>query len=345
MDTIEIGHNSAIVAYSEFRGQIAELRELNSKVAFDYEDTRGNKDARTHVYKLRQTKSAVEKARKDEKAASLEYGRRVDEQAKAIMTEIEAMIDVHAKPLEEIEQREKNRVAKHQDNMREISEGGNTATERWSEWPLEMMTERLAEIEAEPITEEYWEEFALQAAQAREVAITQIKAAISRWEKRDAEQAELARLRQEAEDRSRADREADIRREAEQKAAREAEIKAEQERLRVAEEAERAKQESERRELELRLTAERAEREKSEAEQRATNAAKEAEERLRCEAEEKARKEAAEAEAREANKRHRTAVNRKAKEALVAGGLSEIDAVTAITLIAQKAVPHVHISY
>ena len=82
MDSAPVqGHNSNIAVYDEFRGQLSELRDANAKTVFDYEDPKGNKDARSHVYKLRQTKSAVEMARKEEKAESLAYGRRVDEQA------------------------------------------------------------------------------------------------------------------------------------------------------------------------------------------------------------------------------------------------------------------------
>ena len=95
-----------IVAYNEFRGQLAELKANNAALVFDYANPLGNKAARSHVYKLRQTKAAVDKVRKAEKEASLERGRKVDAEAKEIMSEIEAMIDIHQKPLDEIEERE-----------------------------------------------------------------------------------------------------------------------------------------------------------------------------------------------------------------------------------------------
>lgn len=339
------GHNSAIAVYDEFRAQLGELKKLNEETMFNYEDSKGNKDARSHVYKLRQTKSAVEQARKKEKAESLEYGRRVDEQAKEIAVEIDKMIKVHAAPLEEIEQREKDRIEWHKTNLEEIEGAGRQTTEQWLDLPLEAMRERLAEVEAGSIGEDCWEEFALLAAQAKDAAIALMRDAIARREAHDAEQAELARLRKESADREQADRERTIREEATRHAAEEAEQKAKAERERAEAEATAVRESAERRELELKLAAETAEREKAEAEQRAATAAKDAEERVRREAADRAVKDAAEADAREADKKHHAAVNRAAVAALVKGGLPEDMAKQAVTLIAQKAIPNVSISY
>lgn len=343
--TTMLGHNSAITAYDEFRAQLGELRETNAAMAFDYADPKGNKEARSHVYKLRQTKSAVESARKKEKAASLEYGRRVDEQAKEIVTEIEGMIEVHEKPIREIEQREKDRVERHKFKQAQIEQLGQDIARRWMELSLDAMKGRLGDVEAIPTGEDYWEEFAPLAAPAIETALASIRDAIDRREKYDAEQAELERLRVEAEERRRQDHEESIRKEAAQRATKEAERKAQQEQERKEADAAREREASERRERELTLAAEAAEREKVEAEQRAAAAEKETEERLRREATELAEKEAAETARREADKKHRSAINRGAVAALVKGGLSDDAAKQAVTLIAQKAVPNITISY
>src|ERR1700719_1874247 len=53
----------------------------------------------------------------------------------------------------------------------------------------------------------------------------------------------------------------------------------------------------------------------------------------------------AEAERREANKRHAAAVNRKARDALVAGGMVEEAATLAVTLIASRKIPAISITY
>lgn len=106
-----------IAVYDQFRAQLAEIAADNAAQVFDYEDEQGNEDARSHVYKLRKTKSAIEKARKAAKAASLEYGRRVDGEAKDIVAQIEEMIEVHAAPLKAIEDREAQRVADIADRL------------------------------------------------------------------------------------------------------------------------------------------------------------------------------------------------------------------------------------
>lgn len=338
---LEQKQDQQIAVYDEFRSQLAQLKDMNDRAVFDYEDPKGNKEARSHVYKLRQTRAAVEKARKEEKAASLEYGRRVDSEAKEIAAEIDSMIEVHAKPLEEIERRERDRVERHEANLSEIVEAGEQTKAGWIEIPLQAMKDRMAEIEAQPITKDVWEEFAVRAAEAKDAALSAMRAAIAQREEHDAKEAELERLRKEAEERAQKDRDEQIRREAAERAQREAEDRAQREREQAEAKAKAEREAGERRELELRLAAERAEREKMEAEQRAERAAEEAERK----AKEAKRLEAEEAAKREADKKHRGAVNRAAAEALVAGGMSEDAAKLAVTLIAKKSVPRVTIAY
>ena len=337
--------SDGIAVYNEFRAQLAELDATNSKLVFNYEDPKGNKDARSHIYKLRQTKALVDKAREKEKRASLEYGRRVDAEAKEIIEKIDSMISVHAVPLDEIEQREKSRIAKHEQNLSEIVTAGEYTSSNWMSIPLDAIRDRLAEINAITLTQDYWQEFLPRAAEAKDKTLSQIRDAIGKRAKYDEEQAELERLRKEAEERARKDREEQIRREAEQKALADAEARARAERERTEAAAKAEREAAERRELELKLAAERAEREKVEAQQRAERAAKEAEERLLREQEEAKRKEAEAAAKREADKKHRAKINNAAVSAFVAGGMSEEAAKLAVTLIAKASIPAVSISY
>ncbi|MFK1470063.1 hypothetical protein ACIUZ0_36575, partial [Pseudomonas aeruginosa] len=52
-----------------------------------------------------------------------------------------------------------------------------------------------------------------------------------------------------------------------------------------------------------------------------------------------------EAAAREADKAHKKAINNEALAAFVAGGMDESSARRAVTLIAQRKVPHISINY
>lgn len=341
-----------LVVYDPFRAQLVELRETNAKTVFDYETPAGNKDARSHVRKLRLTKGAVEKARKAEKEDALSYGRRVDKEANEIKDEIDRMIDVHEKPLDEIKQREEERKEELGKALGGIKAEGEGAAAMWMDMPAEDLLTRLRHLEDVREGEEHWQEFAEEAAAVKATALEQVRKALTDRAKHDEEQAELQRLREQQAERDRQEeaRQAEERRkeeerrrkaeeeriakEAEQRARAEAELKASQERA-------RAEAEAKQRETELRLQAEQAERQRLEAEQRA----REAEEKARREQEEKRKAEEEAARKREANKKHQAAVNNKAATALVAGGLSQEAAKTAITLIAQKAVPGVTISY
>ena len=146
-------NDGGIAVYNEFRSQLAELKNTNAKMVFDYETAKGVREARSYIYKLRQTKAAVDKARVHEKAVSLEYGRRVDAEAKEIIAEIETMMEVHEAPLLEIERREKVRVEGLNNRLNEMIETGRYTSEQWMALPVEAMKDRLAEIEAERITQ------------------------------------------------------------------------------------------------------------------------------------------------------------------------------------------------
>lgn len=322
--------SNAIAIYEPFRAQLGELKQFNDSVVFDYASPKGEREARSHVYKLRQTKAAVEKARKDEKAASLEYGRQVDAQAKEIVTEIEAMIEVHQRPLDEIAQREKDRQAKHLEKLERMRSWFTATNEDLS---AAQLRDRLAQLESYALGP-HWEEFEVDAARTKDEGVAALRAMIERREKYEAEQAELARLREEQARREREERETRIAKEAEARA------------LRQAEESAKAEREAaERRELELKLAAERAEREKAEAIQRAERAAVEAEAKARRDAEAAAARERAETEKREANKRHVAKVNRAAVEALIAGGIEAETAGAVVDLIAARKIPNVTIAY
>ena len=161
----------------------------------------------------------------------------------------------------------------------------------------------IAETEATDTQDASWAEYQARAAEAKETALAKFRLDLKVAEQREAEQAELARLRAEAEERARKDAEEQATRErakAEQRAAEEAEA------ARIA--AEKAEAERAARiECEKREAAEQAVRE---AEARAKREAEEAAARHKRELEEAHRKAAAAAEA----ERQRIVAERKAEE-------------------------------
>lgn len=346
---------SAVAEYRPFYADLAKLEKENELAAFDYESPKGNKEARSHVYKLRQTKGALEKVRKEAKEESLRIGRAVDAEAKEINARIEAMIQVHQVKLDEIEQRERDRINAIQSRIDDI---GRVIDSRAS---VDLRA-RIAEIEAIAIDDTF-AEFIADAARTKDAALNKYRPMLADAEKAEAEAAELARLRAEAEARAQKDRDDAIAKAAEERARAEAQAAADRAAKAaaqaIADAAAKAKADreaAERRELELKLQAEQAERRRVEAEQKAEQDRKDAE--IRAE-QEKARaiqaekdrvaamaKAEADAQAkREANKAHRAKINNAALAALVAGGISEDCGKECIKLIASGKVPAIQINY
>ena len=98
--------------------EIAKQQAVN---AFPYSHPAGEKSARSYIAGLRKIRSRIESARKEAKAYALDYGRAVDAQAKALEAEILALIEPHQQALDEIAQRERERVAGHEESLRLIS--------------------------------------------------------------------------------------------------------------------------------------------------------------------------------------------------------------------------------
>jgi len=249
----------ALVAkkFHSFEAELAKLEEFNHNEVFDYESKDGNKDARSHVAKLRKVKASIERARKEAKADALEYGRKVDAEAKKHSDRIVDMIELHDKPLREIKERfdrkKSNLELCETEDSREMSSG-----------ELRSLFNKIDAIDPEGD---------IQVEIAKEDSLKRIASAITEavsMEKqeayRQAELRELERLRKE-----KAEREAQEQREAEDRARQE-------EAIRQANAREKAEKEA------AILREERAKREKAEAEKRAA----EAEERARQAVEEAA---------------------------------------------------------
>ena len=351
-----IKEESAVAEYQPFYAQLAELEQKNATLVFDYQSPKGNKEARSHINTLRLTKGALERTRKSAKEESLRIGRAIDAEAKEIGARIEAMISVHQLAVDEIEQREKQRLADLAErlaNLRSTGTAARTAAE---------MAEAIAILEPLVIGDD-WEEFKPQALEVKDDLLRNLRVRHAEYVADEAKEAELARLRAEAAERERLEREAAIVRVAEERARAEAARVAQEAEARAAAEREAAA----RRELELKLQAENAERRRVEAEQRAEQERVDAiarAERLATEAAAAAERqaadavrreqdrvaaaalaEAAEQARREKDKKHKASINRAALSALVAGGLSEECAKQCVTLIASGKVPAISIAY
>jgi colicin import membrane protein len=332
---------SAPAVFNEFRSQLAALEENNSAVVFDYATPKGNKEARSHIYTLRQTKSAVEKARKQAKQDALDYGRIVDSSAKEICDKIDQMIDVHSAPLLEIEQKEAARVCAHRDGIAVILNYSSSHHATLKSIDVSVCIEELEKL----APDEKYEEFTAEAIKSFKASMEYLVTCRDNAEKREIEQAELDRLRKESAEREQKEREERIAAEAANRAKAEAEAKAKEEAESIQRKAEQEKREAEERDRQNRIAIERAEREKAEAEKRAIDAERRAKEQAEREIADRQAREKADAEARESNKRHLSKINNEAADDFVSAGLSEESAKAAVRAIASRLVRNVSIKY
>ena len=270
----------------------------------------------------------------------------------------DALRDEIRQPLTDWENAEAARVQKHKNAIEALRDLSRQSMGKDSA----AIAALLEQAEAVALGE-HWEEFAAEAGKAKDETVAVLRMDLANRQKYEAEQAELARLREEAARREQEERERRIAEEAAERARREAEAKAQAER----EAAERARIAAEQAEARAKAEAEAAklreqdaERRRADAEERAKREAKEREERAErdrlaaIEAERKRAAEQAERERqeRESEEKRRAAdvenkrrVNREIVDDLVAAGLTEEQAKSAVTAIAKGKVRNVRIAY
>lgn len=324
---------------------IEKIRAEALSLVPDLSTKKGRDAIASMAYKVRQAKSALDKVGKELVDRLKEQPKLVDAERKRMRETLDALAEQVRKPLDEFEAKEAERIAKHQANVDTLRPA-----------PLDGMTadniQMLLTCINSAHVDETWEEFEAEAHRMKAATIAIYQEALEKRKQYEYEQAELARLRAEAEERAKKDREEQIAREAADKAKREAEEIAAREKAEAEAKAKAEREAAERRELELRLATEKAEKDrlaadkaKRDAEERAAKAAAETEARLKREAEEKAEAERREVARREADKKHRAKINNDAAAAIVAIGFNDDQAKQIITLIAQGKVPNVKINY
>ena len=341
---------TALAVYSAPQGLDPYLTKIKDELdAFvpDVSTKKGRDAIASIAYKVAKGKTALDNIGKELVADLKDVPKKIDAERKRMRDLMDQWKDDVRAPLTAWEEAEAAREAGHKAGI----EWFQLRAKGHHDLDSTELRATLSEVDARAV-DESWQEFEAEAHRAKAKAMDALTAALAAREKLEAEQAELAKLRAEAAAREQKDREERIAREAAEQAQRAAEAKAQAEREAAIKREAEAAAAAERRELELKLAAERAEREKAEAIQREQQAKADAERREAeaVAAEQRrvaaiAEAEAKEAKRREADKAHKTAINRAALEAFVAGGMAEECAKLAVTLIAKKAIPAVSITY
>lgn len=331
----------------------------------DLKTRKGRERIASLAAKVSKSKTAVEKPGRDYLRRLKEMPKVVEAELRVFVTAMDALRDETRRPLTEWEAAEDARVDRHNDRLNWLK----TLTDDLGELTSLHINGLIAEAEGMQLGA-HWEEFEAEAANAKDKVLATLRAALQKREQFEAEQAELARLRREADERAEQDRirlaqesavEVERQRVAqEQQAAREAAARREQE---LIDQAAAQEREAENQRLQLKLQAEQAERARIQAEadrvateqrmeqerQDAARRQEEAAEQARQDERRRADAAAAEIlrqqEAREADKAHKAKINRAALDAFIAGGMPEDCAKQAVTLIAQRKIPAIQITY
>ncbi len=100
-----------LVKFDQVKADMAAFQKENNNLVFNYEDPQGNKDARSHIFKLRKIKTVIADIHKETKAEAWGVCRMLDKEKKDLTIQVDGWIDVHYKPIKEIEEREAKAAA------------------------------------------------------------------------------------------------------------------------------------------------------------------------------------------------------------------------------------------
>lgn len=271
----------------------------------DVTTAKGRKAIASLAYKVAQSKTALDEAGKALNEAARQQINAVDAERRKVRDRLDALRDEARAPLTAWEKAEEERVQRIKDRLEKVRTAHTMLPEGAT---AEQIAALLARVEAMAI-DDTWAEFVADAARYKDQAVATLRNMQAEATRREAQEAELARLRAEAEARAEADRKraeaeaAEAARVAAEKAEAERQARIEQEKqeaaARAAAEAEaRAKAEADRLVAEAKAAADRAAQEAAEREAALLRRIEEDRQR-----EEKARQEA-EAARIEAETRH-----------------------------------------
>lgn len=354
---VVIEPTTAVALFTEGQGVdelLADIRQKASSLVPDVTTAKGRKEIASIAYAVAKTKTYLDGLGKELTDQYKEIPKRIDANRKAMRDYLDDLKDEVRAPLTQYEAAEEARVAALKERMTAFSD----AKQATSELPSAELEHYLQQIEAIAI-DDSWEEMTAQAGVAKDAAMLHLRTAIEKAKEREAQAAELERLRQEAAAREQADRERLI---AEQAAAAEAQ-RQEQARL----DAERRAAEARQREEQAKIQMYEADRRAQMAEEQRKAEAEQAEQR-RLQAEENARRQAEEAAARAAEQErqrieneqrlkaeedarraadrvHRGRINSAIVMDLMGLGLSEDVAVNLVKKIAGNKIDHLTINY
>lgn len=370
---------TALAVYSAEKGLEPWLQVIRSKIdgfTPDISSRKGREAIASMAYAVARSKTALDDVGKKLVADLKEVPKKIDAERKRVRDTLDSWQEEVRRPLNEWQAAEDKRVDDHNQGIQIIKD-----LAVFAETPTAaVVAQAIADLELVAL-DDSWEEFLPEAAQVKEKSLATLRVLLADRTKHEAELAEIAKFNAEKAEREQQERDAAIARAAVEKAQREAAEAAQAERDAAArreqaliDQATQAQRDADQKirdaeaaaanqALQLQLAAEQAERQKLQAEadrveaiRREEQQAIEAEQRQAAAVEkarlaEVARANAAadeinrQAAAREADKAHKGAIYKAAKEAFIANGMSEECARLAVKVIASGFIPAISITY
>lgn len=324
---------SALEVYQKQNGLDPFLEKIRKEIdAFvpDVSTKKGRDAVASMAYKVSKSKTALDDVGKELVNDLKELPKKIDAERKRVREILDSWKEEVRKPLTDWEQEEANRIDKCKSGIENI----RLMTADIDVINSITIKERISNLESIVTDATIFQEFEIEAVRTKESILNQLKQTLVKRDQYESEQAELAKLRSEAEAKAQKDREEKIVKEAEERAIKFAEDKAKAEKERVEQIAKQEKEASDRRELELKLQIERAEKEKLQAVEKEKKRI--ADEIINIENEKIAR---------EKDRIHRSKINNDALSDLIKNGINEECAKSVIVVIAKKLIRNISINY
>ena len=372
---------TALAVFSTVKGLDPWLDQVRAKVDEfkkvlpDLKTRKGREAYASMAHQIAKSKTALEAVGKEISAKQKEIPKLIDAERKRVWDTLESWQKEVRQPLDDWQAAEDARVAKHNEGIQQIKDMALFGATP----PASVVARVIADLEAIEINDT-WEEYLAEAAQAKDQVLAKLRTLHAERTQYEAEQAELVRLRAEAEAQALRDREAEIARVAAEQARLQAEQQAQAEREAAARREQKlldqaatqraatqaaldAEAAAERQRLQLELQAEQSRAAAAQAETNRIATEQRAEQeriaavRRQEEAVEQARlaeiaRQAAEAEeaqrqqkAREADQAHKVKIMGAAKEALMSMNITEELAKAIVLKIARREVPNITIHF
>jgi hypothetical protein len=191
------------------------IKEEVGKFEADISTAKGRKEVASMASKVAKSKVYLEGLGKDLVTGIKEQAKVIDAERKKVRDELDLLKEEVRKPLTDWENAEKERVAKHEQNIQTINDYLNVEPENSGQ--AKDLLEAMKDID----TGECFEEFELAATKAKAAALTQLEAKFIVLRDAEKEKAEADRLEKERLEKEREERETKIAKEAEERAERE----------------------------------------------------------------------------------------------------------------------------